>query len=41
MHPGGRTLPLQDVVKLALDVAKGLLELHTKGIVFEDLKPNK
>ncbi|KAF5832265.1 kinase-like domain-containing protein [Dunaliella salina] len=33
-------LPLVLIVKIGLHVARGMLELHTERIVFEDLKPH-
>jgi hypothetical protein len=34
-------LPLPEVVKLGLGIARGIQELHAQRILFEDLKPAK
>jgi len=41
LYLAGDALPLLDIVTIALDMAKGLHELHTERIVFQDLKPHK
>ncbi len=33
--------PIEVVVKLALQIAQGLQELHANGILYEDFKPQK
>ncbi|HEX4423410.1 MAG TPA: bifunctional serine/threonine-protein kinase/formylglycine-generating enzyme family protein [Kofleriaceae bacterium] len=35
----GRSVPLPEIIGVALQIAEGLAELHTKGVVHRDLKP--
>ena len=36
---GGRRFSISDTIQIALDVAKGLVDAHEKGLVHRDIKP--